>query len=262
VAGSLRDRLTTAAGQLKQAGLHDSAQAVESVLAPDGWQLLKQAGGTSPLSITIDAEVKAALLEAVEEFETTLRALAEEAYRRVLADKWLPPKTGQRYKSFTRSVLSVNIDAELRQQVRAKLPELSKREGRRISEAAIVVAWACEELGVDTGTGLTMNLGLSRPAKEHFIKAAEEAGVSMEAVVAERLRQLFDGSWSLPRPKRVPKGTRGDVEQTTMRVRVEDSLRSRLHEMAPQLSEAAGVRVFPGTVVRLILADRFGEPAE
>lgn len=261
MAGSIRDRLTTAVGQLKEAGHHDSAAAVESVLAPGGWSMLKKASGaanTSPLSISIDAQLKAALMDASEEFGVPIRQLAEEAYQKVLSGEWLPPKAGQR-KGYVKAVLNVTVDADLRARLREELPRLSEQEGRRISEGNIVVAWACSELGVDTGTGLVMGLTLPRPLRDHFV-AARDAGADLAGIVDEGIRRMLSGSWRPVFPGRAAYGTLTGPQQGTLKVRVDDRLRAALHEMAPRLSDEAGVPVFPGTIVRAILTDRLGVP--
>ncbi|MEU8469624.1 hypothetical protein AB0F30_17150 [Streptomyces sp. NPDC029006] len=237
----------------------DAANAIAVVLAPGGAAKLN-AGATRPLTITMDADLRKALEEAAEEFGVHLNQLAEEAYRKVLAGEWVPQKVGTR-KITQRAVLNVSVYAELRDQVQEMLPGLSEKHGRRISEGAIVVRWACEELGVDTGTGLMVPLFLPLALRDHF-QAARDAGTSLEGIVEERVGELMAGSWQMPRPSKARKATRGAGGWGKFSVRVSDPVRRDLQELAASLSESMGARVSPSTVIRQILVDRLGEPAE
>ncbi|QBJ94504.1 hypothetical protein D0Z67_29490 (plasmid) [Streptomyces seoulensis] len=266
MAGSLRSSAAAGARHLRQEGHHEWAQAIETLLAPGGWNKLKQTAdpaATSPLSVSTDDELKAALQDALDEFETSIRIVAEEAYEKVLSGEWLPPKTGQRRLKGTglkRAVLSVDVNAELRGRLQAELPRLSDQEGRRISEGGIIMAYACSELGVDRGTGLDMKLYLPEPVIAHFRSASESSGVSLEQAAAKGISELLDGSWSMPKPVRFPKHTWADTGWNTLPVRVEDSQRTALHELAPELSKELGARVFPGTILRQVLINQFGMP--
>lgn len=262
MAGSLRDQLTATAAHLKKEGQHEYANAVESVLAPGGWEKLRKAtasGSSRPLSISMDAELKKALEDAAEEFGVSLNLLTDEAYRKVLAGEWLPPKTGQRPLK-EKKILNVSVSTELFDQVQEMLAPLSKEHKRRISNAAIVVRWACAELGVDTGTGLMVPMLLPTPLRDHF-QAAQDAGTSLEEIVAEGVGDLMAGSLKMLAPSRMRKGTWGDAGWEKFSVRVSDLDRRDLQELAEQFSEATKTRLTPATIMRQILIERLGEPA-
>lgn len=266
VPASLPDDLKAAAAYLKKSGKPSYAHSVESLLEPDGWKALRDSmeqGATSPLSITLDSELQAAIKDAAEEFGAPLRALAEAGYRKVLAGEWLPEKVNRRKWSAnsSKSVLQIRVDAGLRRQVQAQLPHLSAEAGYRITEGGIVIGWICEELGVDRGAGASMTLIMPLPLRNHFMQA-RDSGVSLDQIVSERVRQMMDGTWKMPRPVKAPKGTWDDGKWGKLSVHIEDSLRDALHEMAPRLSEELGIRVYPGMIVRTILTDRLGSPAE
>ncbi|WP_030188221.1 hypothetical protein [Streptomyces violaceorubidus] len=264
MSGSTRDLLNAAAGQLKKDGHHDYASAVESVLAPDGWKHLRDTSGqgvATPLSVTMDSELKSAIEDALSEFGWSKRALAEQAYEKVLAGEWLPEKVGRRRTRGKKAVWQVDVDASLRRRVQAELGRLTEEAGYRISEGGIIVAWVCEELGVDRGTGSAMVLQMPVQLRDHFA-AARDRGVDLDALVDGRVRALVDGSWELPRPSKAPKGTWASDDWGKLSLRIDNSLRDALHEMAPRLSDELGIRVYPGTIVRQILTLELGQPAE
>ncbi|MCX5000952.1 hypothetical protein [Streptomyces longwoodensis] len=259
MAGSPRTHLTAAAAHLKGEGHHVWADALETVLAPGGWEKLRQDSEAKSLSISIDAELKKELLAAAEEFGVSLNLLADQAYRKVLAGEWVPEKAGQR-KMTRKAVLNVSVDASLRDAVRALLPGLTQEHGRRISEGAIVVRWACAELGVDTGAGLSVALVLPAPLRDHF-QAARDKGVVLEEVVERRVGELMAHEWELPRQSKAPRGTWDGVSRAKFSVRVSDLVRRDLQALAAEFTESWGKRVSPETVIRLILSDQLGEPA-
>ncbi|MFG2970887.1 hypothetical protein ACGFZS_47225 [Streptomyces sp. NPDC048288] len=249
---------------LKKYGHHDEAAANEAVLARGGWRGLQKSEertGLSHISYTVPESLKLALQEASKEFGMPLPGLTEEGYRAVLETDWRPPRVGRRktVNSGKKTTINFEMSADLRHRVQQQLERLTEEVGYRVSESSIAISWMCEELGVDQGLESAMGLVLPKPLRDHF-QAARMSGVSLEAVVAERVGELVAGTWELPRPSRAPKGTREDVPLEKLSVQVAETDRVALHEMAPVLSERLGVRVFPGTIVRAILTDRLGEP--
>jgi hypothetical protein len=237
---------------------------IEGFLAPGGWVLLRDSDTreTSQLSLMMSADLKADLRAASAEFAVPLPALAEEGYRKALETGWRPPKATKARSGGKRSILPVSVDDSLRKQVQPQLAEWSREAGYRVTESSIAIAWMCSELGVDLGTMSTLNLVLPRPLRDHFMTAAAEAGLDVDAVVNERIRQMVDGAWELPRPSRAVKGSMEGVERGKLAVRIREDLAEALAELAPVLSERLGVRLYPGMIVRWILIDRLGEPAE
>lgn len=261
-----RERAARGAAKLKKYGDHDEAAAIEAFLARGGWVHLKdteQRTGLSHISYTVPEQLKLALQDASAEFGWPLPALTEAGYRAVLETSWRPPEIGRRTtpNRGKRTTLNFEIDAELRRQVQQELPRLSQEAKYRVSESSIALSWMCEELGVDQGLGKSMLLVLPQALRDHFV-AAEKAGTSLEDIVNRGIQGLLDGEWELPRPSRAAKGTAVDAERAKLTVRVNPDLREALHEMAPELSERLKYRVYPGTIVRGILTERLGEPAE
>jgi hypothetical protein len=154
----------------------------------------------------------------------------------------------------------VQVDGGLRRQVQEALPGLSEKAGYKVMESSILLTYLCDELGVHRGVETAMPLVLPLLVRDHFA-AARESGTDLNQIVDRGVRRLLDGSWEMPRPTRAPKGTAGG-ETGKLYVDLKDDVRDALHELAPQLSETFGVRVFPGTIVRTILTDRLGDPAE
>lgn len=264
MARSIHDRLTAAAARLDEVGDHDSASAVRSVAVPGGWRLLQQSGGAwlekSTLTLTTTVDVKHALAAASEDFGVVLSHVAEEGFQKVLDGEWVPPRTGR--SSGTRAVVNVKVTDALRRQVREMLPRLSEEAGYRVTESSIGLWWLCEELGVDRGMGLVSPYVMPAPLADHFAAAAEEMGTSLEQIVDERVRDLLDGSWEMSGPPRAVRGAWDDAPRKKLSLRVDDRVRDALNQVASQLSEKFNKRVYPGSIVRAILTDRLGEPAE
>jgi predicted HicB family RNase H-like nuclease len=273
MAGSIRARAASAVAKLKQHGEHDEAAAIESLLAPRGYLLLKRTeeGETSPLSLTVTADLKKALTDAAEEFDVVLDSLAEEAYRLVLAGQWLPPEAG-RSKGGQKAVLQVSVDSRLRQEVQAKLSGLSQEAGYRVAESNIVLSHICEELGVERPGSVkaeSLEMRFPKSLVQHWERQAEACGQSLQEIVEGRIPALVDGSWVPERNAYLTSSKRGprekswsESERQRLWLPVDKDLLADLRAKADELSAELGYLVYPGAVVRAILTDRLGEPAE
>ncbi|QKW31432.1 hypothetical protein HUT11_35300 (plasmid) [Streptomyces seoulensis] len=271
MAGSIRDRLTTAVGTLKEAGDYDSAAAVESVLAPRGYLLLKQTrSSASTLTITITKDLRQALADAGEEFGVVFSALAEEAYRKVRDEEWVPsgPVRGP---GGPKAVLNVSVDDELRREVRDMLPRLSQEAGFSVSEGNIVLTHICDEVGIERPNTADEDMLYTRVPKtllQHFQTEAARQGLELRQILEDGMRALLDGSWL---PERHPyftaekrgkrKGPMSESDRDNLRVRVDKTLLAELRSRQDELSERAGFLVHPGLVMRALLTERLGTPA-
>ncbi|MFJ3043575.1 hypothetical protein [Streptomyces tendae] len=265
MAGMIRPNLVEAVTVLKDAGRHDLASAVEALNKPRGYLLLQRTEDMTPrqLSLTVPLPLKQELESTAREMDQVLDSLADDAYRKVLAGGWVPPRW-QRSKrpGHKTAVFQVTVDKALHGQVQELLPRLTEEAGYRVTQSSIILAHMCDELGVDSGADAAMPLVLWEPLRDHFV-AARDSGADLEAIVSERVRELLDGSWEMPSPSRVEKGARHGVRQVKLSgLFLKADVREALHELAPALSERFGVLVTPGTIVRVILTDRLGEPAE
>lgn len=283
VAGSIRQRAASAVVKLKQHGDHDEAAAISALLGPRGYLLLQRTeeGETSPLSLTVTAELAQALKAAADEFELVLDGLAEDAYRLVLDGEWLPAEMG-RGKGGSRATVQVQVDKALRERVQALLPGLKEKAGYRITESNIVLSHICEELGIErASTAKAESLEMRFPASlvEYWERAAAGQGTTLQAVVEERIPPLVDGSWA-PQVntymadvgarertaggawKPSVAGRWSESERRRLWLPVDKDLLADLRAKAEDLTEQFGFLVYPGAVVRAILTDRLGEPAE
>ncbi|CAL9668945.1 hypothetical protein SUDANB145_07311 (plasmid) [Streptomyces sp. enrichment culture] len=278
MAGSIRARLASAVSTLKEAGAYDEAAAVEAVTASRGWLLLKnseaQRASTSTLTLTVTSVLKKALVNAGEEFGAVFSGLAEEAYRLVLDGEWVPAKPVRTpYGSGGgQAVLNLSLDAGLRQRVQEMLPALSERAGYRVTESNIALSYICDELGVERpNAGDRESLEMRFPVSliGHWERSAEEQGVSLRQVVEEAIPKLLDGSWVPDRSWYMTTSERGprtqgfwsEDQRQRLWLPVDKELLSGLRSKAGELTQQSGVLVYPGTVVRAILTDRFGDPA-
>ncbi|MGW2739163.1 hypothetical protein ACWC4D_33810 [Streptomyces sp. NPDC001288] len=312
MAGSYHDRLNTAASLLREVGhgksveadrlaeagdtsaagtfrrdaelAFDSAAAVESVVSSRGYMLLEREeirGSTSTLSLTIDSALKKALVDAGGSFGVVFSGLAEDAYRRVRDERWVPEKQSRARSRQSKAVLNVSVNDTLRSEVRAMLPELSETAGYQVAEANIVLTYICDELGIERfGAKGVLKLRFPQPLIKHWQDRAAELGTTVLAVAEEVLPAFLDGSWvpSIRDPKARTRvqdesGTGRTVwsveglpwanaEIRSLSLPLDEDLLAGLRARAEVLSQEAGYLVYPGAVVRAILTDRLGEPAE
>ena len=276
MAGSIRPRLMSAAAKLKQHGDHDEAAAIEAVLGPRGYLMLRrtEAGETEPLSITTTDLLKKAVKEAEEAFDLVVDGLAEEAYRMVRDGEWVPAEVGRaaRGSSGKKAVLQVSVDSELRRQVQAMLPELSKKAGYRITEANIVLTHVCEELGIErpnTALRDELHTRIPRALHEHFY--ARASAEEVRQIVEDGFRALLAGEW---KPEKHPyladrtsvqsgaASSWSEADRKDLRVRIDRQLLAEVRDRLDEQSERLGFLMYPGSVARAILTERLGEPAE
>lgn len=162
---TLRERLTVAARELKQAGHKDSAAAVDAVLAPGGWTLLREqdAPFTTNLPLTMRSSLKVALKKAAENRGVTLTAVVTEGHRKVMDGTWIPPKptrAGAAAPGDGRAVLNVTVEDALRTRLRDSLPSLSDDLGYNLTEGGIAVAYLKKYFATELAD-LRHRLGLS-----------------------------------------------------------------------------------------------------
>lgn len=271
--GSIRDRLKTAAAFLREAEQYDSAAAVEAVLAPRGYRLLEEKrGGASPLTLSMTEYLKQALVAAGAEFDVVFSGLAEEAYTAVVERGWVPPKAPRvrRGTGGSRAVLNVSIDAELRKRVQAMLPALSKKAGYEVLESNIALTYICDELGVqrpDTA-GSAVNTRVPKSLLAHFEAQAAARGTTLPELVQAGVADLVSGAWQMPARRPYAGDSRkagrrwSESDRAWLNVPLDPDTMSDLSAMCESLSQEYERMVYPGAVLRAILTDRLGEPAE
>jgi hypothetical protein len=295
VTDSPRERAARGVAKLKKYGEHDEAAAIEAFLAPRGWVSLRDTDPSmtvekSPLSLTMTRALKESLKAAAAELNWSLETLVEEGFRAVLDSGWLPPKTLRTHargalqkaqrelKAQTKTVLQLQVDNHLRQQVEQMTPELTDRAGYRVTLSSIAISWMADELGVDRPSGEdrdVLRLVVRRSFAEHVAAAAAKRGMTLDQVMGDGLRSLLDGSWTpqlagwnvvedRPRGERSQWQSSSDkpVETTKLTLHVEQGLLEGLRMRAAEMNEESTVPVYPGTIAIACLKDRLGEPAE
>lgn len=319
MAGSIRDHLTVAASVLKEVGAtryaeadrlreagdsesaeaagkradeaYAGAAAVEAVIAPRGYLLLRddqeKRESTSNLPVSMSEDLRNTLTAVAAEFGAVFAGMAEDAFRKVLEDGWIPPETprGAAGTRGTKKNLNLKVDDSLRQQVRDMLPELSREAGYKISEANIVLSYICDELGVERAGAVSLErleTRVQRPLLEHFHVQAGAAGLAFQEIVEDGIRELLVGAWTperhpyladvASRPRAVQdrkmwvSASGREWSDSGLRARLsvplDPELLASLRAKTDELSKELGFLVYPGSVVRQILTRRLGEPAE
>lgn len=290
MARPFRERLTIAANLLEQDGHDEAAADVRAVLAPGGWTMLRHqpgegSGSGTNLAIQMPVALKAALVAAGGELGVSLSTVAQDGFRAVVEGRWVPPKTlaGKtlRPKSDAKTNLNVRIPDDLVKEARPLLAKLTKKLGYRVSMASIATAWLAEELGVDRPSAddfQMLKLVMPKRLADYFTARAEEAGLSLTAVVEDGIRGLLSGErvpetndWNVisSRPRGGGKwqvdparGVREPVRAAKLSVLIDADLLDGLREWCADRTEEAEWPVYPGSVGIAILKDRLGEPAE
>ncbi|MGV9891646.1 hypothetical protein [Streptomyces sp. NPDC003395] len=279
MAGSIRARATSAVAKLKQHGDHDEAAAIESLLGPGGYKLLQrtETREPSPLSLTIPVTLKQALVEAADEFDVVLDALAEEAYSKVLAGEWLPPHAlGYKRGAGAKTTLQVFVDSGLRHEVQGRLGELTDQAGFKVTETSIALLYVCAELGVEQpnpGSNEAPEMRFPKSLVQHWKDRADAEGLTLEGIAADGIRELLEGKWVPERNryftdrKAILEGRKeqrswSESQRARLYVPLEKDLLAALRVKTQELSDELGYLVSPGTVIRAVLTDRLGEPAE
>ncbi|RSN55586.1 hypothetical protein DMH12_15315 [Streptomyces sp. WAC 04229] len=286
-------RLETAAAQLEQAaGLLgesgtlssedreaylESAHYVRLVAGPGGWRRLQASGGSSGptknMALTLDKNLKGALVAASEEFETPLSQVVAEGFQAVLNGTWTPPRVPRNLNAEL-ATLNVRVDKGLADQVQALAVELQERLGYRVNQSRIAVSYLAWDLGVEQpGVGEdVLYLALPKPLAEYLESRAASEGVTLREVAEDGIRALLDGSWSpefTERPRtasgtykaQYASGPNGEVERAGMSIRVDGELLDSLREWVARMAQDVDFPMHPGKVVRRILTDRLGDPA-
>lgn len=262
------EELTLAAQQLDEAGHAASASLVREVAAPDGWKRLRAAAHSdmsqtsSNLPLSVDESLKFKIRAEALKMHVSLSVVVAEGYQAVLDGEWMPPqvrRSRSRETEYVKSVLNVRLSNDLREQVRAMLPELTQTAGYRVTESSIAVSWMLEEFGLERPGDGTVGMAVMVPAdvRDVWLGRAEARGLSLQGIAEDGIRALMDGSWMLPRPARS-----AGAPRVKLTVRVGDELHARLTELASGFSSSYGLKVYPGTIVRAILTRALGDPAE
>lgn len=174
----IRARLTVAADRLRDGGGKDLAEAIDAILAPRGWELLKKpasrSGAEPNMALFMNKAIKTALevkarAEAAEEAERTggkpkaaatiLAAVVNQGFEALLAGDFVPsqPVRTVRGTSVEKSNLNIGPSKDLRDQVEKRCPALSAELGWEVTPGRIAMSWLYSEYGItdDDQRGVT-----------------------------------------------------------------------------------------------------------
>ncbi|WP_234526063.1 MULTISPECIES: hypothetical protein [unclassified Streptomyces] len=270
----LREQLANDAAFLRSAGRPDGAHAIESVLAPRGWVQLRDTDvsvsvARKPLSLTMSSELKTALRNGSAAFAISLDALADEACKAVLEQGWLPAPSKRRAPGTAageRTSLPVSVASKPLEAVRARLPELTARAGYRVTVTQILISWMADEMGVGLDQfrverTMPFTVWTYSSLLGFWRETADARQTTIDAVVAEELRGLRDGSWVMERPSSPRHGASAGESYSRVVVRLERELGQWLVEAAPRLSGELNYSMTPTRLVTQVLRQRLGVPA-
>lgn len=281
VPGSIRPRAASAVAKLRQYGDHDEAAAIESLLGPGGYKLLQrtETREPSPLSLTIPVILRNALVEAAEEFDVVLDTLAEQAYHKALAGELPQDLQGVFRGMGAKTTLQIFVDSGLRQQVQPRLGEWREAAGYKVTETAIALSYICDELGVELPQAVSAvptkspDMRFPKSLVQHWKQQAEQKGLSLQDLATDGIRGLLAGEWVPERNvyftnrKAILAGRKtqrswSESDRARLHLPLETKLLAQLRAKTAEMSEELGYLVSPGTVIRAILTQELGEPAE
>lgn len=160
----VRARLTVASERLAAAGDTDLAEAVDAVLAPRGWELLKKPAVTSAanpnMAMSMNKAVKDAIAAKAKAAGDNLASVVDEGLQAFLDGEFVPdkPLRSARGSSTAKENLNVRPSKELRDQVEAVCAVRSRELGWTVTPGLVAMAWLYSEYGIteDDQRGVTV----------------------------------------------------------------------------------------------------------
>ncbi|MGW0948454.1 hypothetical protein ACWD4O_38690 [Streptomyces sp. NPDC002623] len=159
----VRARLTVLADRLHTGGDNDLAEAVDAVLAPRGWELLRKpekvTAADRNMAIAMNKTVKAAIYRMAEEAGENLARVVDEGFRQFIAGAFVPakPLRSVRNSQTVKENLNIRPSDQLRDGVQALCPARSQELGWTVTPGLVAAAWLYEEYGItdDDQRGVT-----------------------------------------------------------------------------------------------------------
>ncbi|QWA26845.1 hypothetical protein [Streptomyces osmaniensis] len=160
----VRARLTVLADRLhKRDEDADFAEAVDAILAPRGWELLKpaaQSTGEPNLALWMNKSIKEAIYAKAQAAGENVRDVVEEGFRKFLAGEFTPEKPVRtvRGSQVEKDNLNVRASAALCGQVTKRCPAATKELGWEVTPGRVAMSWLYAEYGIsdDDQRGVTV----------------------------------------------------------------------------------------------------------
>ncbi|MGV2914762.1 hypothetical protein [Streptomyces alfalfae] len=150
-ASTIRARLTAASAKLTQSGEPELAAAVDEVLAPGGWGVLRRAeaavnpasAGERNLAVQLTETARDLIKERAADRGNTITNDVNEAFTKFLAGEFLPsrPQRSPRNSGVTKVNLNSRPDGALRAQVETAAKERAEELGWEPKPAHIAADW-------------------------------------------------------------------------------------------------------------------------
>jgi hypothetical protein len=285
----VRARLTVAADRLRRDGEDDLASAVDAVLAPRGWELLRPDPGPEDrnpnMSLFMPKDLKDALMAAAEEAREmaargeipagdpagNLTDDVDRGFRLFLSGKFTPtpPVRSKRGSNIPKTNLNVRPSGALRDEA-AELAEAKSAElGWKLSVSRVAIAYLLHRYGIDeeeftvrSGTGQNVLVLMPERLRTFFRqKEADLPDVSLDALAEQAMRAALAGEWTQPK---VARGASAGAEKRDARLNVwiDQALYEELRTQLPVMSAQAGYQVSAAGIVTEWLKQNLGQPAE
>ncbi|MFJ1900429.1 hypothetical protein [Streptomyces sp. NPDC088115] len=256
----LRTRLTAAAARLREIdspNLADAIDAIDTVLAPQGWTHLRNTDatistGTEPnMPIWMGKTVKGEIVAAVADAGTTVTADVNEAFMKFLAGEFVAGEAVRPRMSAARKEmanLNVRPSSVLREQVAAAGETPSRVAGDYLMRKYSLGPYAADYKDSTLAPGNVRIPEVPRPVREAIRKAAAAAGHKVDDDVNEGFQKFLAGEF-VPTAPAWP----GTADMVPMKIRPNNDL----HD---QVRGAGGLR--PTQVAVAYLLNKYGiDPA-
>ncbi|MGV9278145.1 hypothetical protein [Streptomyces griseosporeus] len=159
----VRARLTVASDRLNAAGDTDLAEAIDAVLAPRGWELLRKPVNPTTaepnMALWMNKAIKDAIYARAQAAGENLAEVVEEGFRKFLAGEFVPekPVRSARGSDTAKDNLNVRPSKALRDRVQERCPQVSEELGWEVTPGRVAMSWLYSEYGItdDDQRGVT-----------------------------------------------------------------------------------------------------------
>lgn len=262
----VRDRLTVATVVLAGLGEGELVEAVNAVLAPRGWELLKKplAKQSNPnMSLFMNKDLKDAIVAAAaESADGNLTDDVDRAFRLFMAGEFTPtpPVRSRRGSNLAKTNLNVRPSGTFKDEAEELAEAKSAELGWKVSASRVAISYLLEKYGIreedfTVPAGGSVNVAVWMPGylRSHFreVEAGRE-DVSLNRLAEDGFRAVLAGEWIPPNapPSR----------DARLNVRVETAVHEELRKRLPVVTAQAGYPVSMTSVVTEWLKKQLGEP--
>lgn len=262
---TVRARLTVAAERLDGLGEAELAEAVNAVLAPRGWELLKKhlaKQSNANMSLFMNKDIKDAIVAAALDSGGNLTDDVDRAFRLFLAGEFTPkpPIRSRRGSNLEKANLNVRPSGTFRDQAEELAQERSAKLGWKASASRVAISYLLEKYGIreedfTVPAGGSVNVAVWMPSqlRAHFRQVeADREDVSLNQLAEDGFRAVLAGEWVPPNGP--------PSNEVRLNVRIDKAVYDEMRTRLPAVTAETGYPVSMTSVVTEWLKRQLGEP--